>query len=104
MYATVPTGLPHGLEGRLVEVQCDVSAGTIPTFNLVGLAATSIREARERIPSAFRNSGLEFPRRKITINLAPAEIRKEGAGLDLPMAVAIWLAGQGGTAPAGCAF
>jgi magnesium chelatase family protein len=104
MYVTVLSALPHGLDGRLVEVQCDVSGGHAPSINLVGLPAASIREARERIPLAFRNSGLEFPKRRVTINLAPAELRKEGAGLDLAMAAAIWFAGQGRPAPEGCAF
>lgn len=104
MYVTVLSALPHGLDGRLVDVQCDVSGGQSPTINLVGLPAASIREARERIPLAFRNSGLEFPKRRVTINLAPAELRKEGAGLDLAMAAAIWFAGQGRRVPDGCAF
>lgn len=104
MYVTVSTALPHGLEGRLVEVQCDVSAGHQPGFNIVGLAAASIKEARERLPSAFRNCALVFPRRRVTINLAPAGLRKDGGGLDLAMAVAVWLAGQGRAAPPSCAF
>ncbi|HET7177566.1 MAG TPA: magnesium chelatase domain-containing protein, partial [Solirubrobacterales bacterium] len=103
MYVTVLSALPHGLDGRLVEVQCD-STSAVPVINVVGLPAASIKEARDRIPSAFRNCGLELPKRKFTINLAPAELRKEGAGLDLAMAVAIWLAGQGRAAPAGVAF
>ena len=59
---------------------------------LVGMAATSVKEARERVRSAIRNSGLEFPAKRLTVNLAPAELRKEGSGLDLPIAVAIALA------------
>src|SRR5450759_5973282 len=74
-----------------VEVQADSSHGEV-AFVLVGLAATSVKEARERVRSAIRNSGLEFPRRRLTVNLAPAELRKEGSGLDLPIAVAIALA------------
>ena len=61
-------------------------------FKIVGLAATSVQEARERVRSAIRNSGLEFPRQRLTVNLAPAELRKEGSGLDLPIAIAIALA------------
>src|SRR5579871_1835117 len=103
MYATVISWLPHGIEGRVVEVQCDISAGQT-AFNLVGLASASVREARDRLPAAFRNSGLEFPHRKVTLNLAPAELRKDGGGLDLAMAVAVSLALQGRTAPAATGF
>jgi len=74
-----------------VEVQADASTGAV-VFNIVGLAATSVKEARERVRSAIRNSGLEFPHHRLTVNLAPAELRKEGSGLDLPMAVAVALA------------
>ena len=84
-------------------MQCDVSPGS-RALNIVGLAAAAVKEARERLPAAFRNSGLEFPIRKVTINLAPAEIRKDGAGLDLGMAVAVWLAAQGREAPPPAAF
>ena len=74
-----------------MEVQADASTGAV-VFNIVGLAATSVKEARERVRSAIRNSGLEFPHHRLTVNLAPAELRKEGSGLDLPMAVAVALA------------
>lgn len=74
-----------------MEVQADSAHGD-PNFFLVGLAATSVKEARERVRSAIRNSGLEFPHQRLTVNLAPAELRKEGSGLDLPIAVAIALA------------
>jgi len=105
MYVTVLSALPHGLDGRLVEVQCDVSGGHPPgSLYISGLAAASIREARDRIPLAFRNCGLEFPKRRALINLAPAELRKDGAALDLPMAVATWFAGQGRVPPEGVAF
>ena len=74
-----------------MEVQADASTGAV-VFNIVGLAATSVKEARERVRSAIRNSSLEFPHHRLTVNLAPAELRKEGSGLDLPMAVAVALA------------
>jgi magnesium chelatase family protein len=80
-----------GLEARRVEVQADIGSGE-PKFFVVGLATTSVKEARERVRSAIRNSGLEFPSRRLTVNLAPAELRKDGTGLDLPIAVAIALA------------
>jgi magnesium chelatase family protein len=89
--ASVDSCVLVGLEARRVEVQADASTGKV-IFNIVGLAATSVKEARERVRSAIRNSGLEFPRQRLTVNLAPAELRKEGSGLDLPMAVAVALA------------
>jgi magnesium chelatase family protein len=77
-----------GVEGYIVYVEVDVSSG-LPSFEIVGLPDTAIREARERVRAALRNSGYEFPLRRITVNLAPAMIRKEGAGFDLPIAVGI---------------
>ena len=71
---------------------------------LVGLATTTVKEARERVRSAIRNSGLEFPNTRLTVNLAPAEMRKEGTALDLPIAVAIALARAGKPAPPHSAF
>jgi len=101
--ATVDSCVLAGLEARRVEVQAD-SANGETKFLLVGLAATSVKEARERVRSAIKNCGLHFPSRRLTVNLAPAEMRKEGSGLDLPIAVAIALAETGGRAPARSAF
>jgi magnesium chelatase family protein len=92
-----------GLDVRHVEVQADSANGEVK-FLLVGLAATSVKEARERVRSAIKNSGLEFPARRLTVNLAPAELRKEGSALDLPIAVAIALAGVGKRPPPLTAF
>jgi magnesium chelatase family protein len=92
-----------GLDVRLVEVQADSANGEVK-FLLVGLAATSVKEARERVRSAIKNSGLEFPARRLTVNLAPAELRKQGSALDLPIAVAIALAGARKKAPPRTAF
>ena len=103
MLATVDSCLLAGLEARLVEVQAD-SANGDPHFFLVGLAATSVKEARERVRSAIRNSGLAFPGRRLTVNLAPAELRKEGSALDLPIAVAIALTQLGKASPRRSAF
>jgi len=77
-----------GLEASLVEVQCDVARG-LPSFVIVGLPDKEVQESRERIRSAIKNAGYEFPPRRITANLAPADVRKEGVGLDLPLALAI---------------
>src|SRR5205823_2814948 len=78
----------------LVEVQADAANGE-PHFYLVGLASASMKEARDRVRSAIRNSGMSFPQRRLTVNLAPPEMRKDGSSLDLPIAVAILLAHQG---------
>lgn len=78
----------HGLEGFLIDVQVDIAAG-MPSWDIVGLPDTSIREAKERIQTAIKNSGYELFSRKIVINLAPAAIKKEGSIFDLPMAVGI---------------
>jgi magnesium chelatase family protein len=92
-----------GLHVRRVEVQADIANGK-PGFALVGLAATSVKEARERVRAAIKNTALQFPRQRLTVNLAPAEMRKEGSGLDLPIAVAIALAGAGKRPPPRTAF
>jgi len=81
-----------GLDVRRVHVEADISRGGDGKFFLVGLATTTVKEARERVRSAIRNSGLEFPNTRLTVNLAPAELRKQGTGLDLPIAIAIALA------------
>jgi magnesium chelatase family protein len=101
--ASVDSCLLAGLEARLVEVQADSANGKV-VFSLVGLAATSVKEARERVRSAIRNSGLEFPNRRLTVNLAPAELRKEGSSLDLPIAIAIALTQLGKVPPLRSAF
>ena len=90
MIAKVFSAIPCGYEGSLVTVEGDANRG-LPTFNLVGMANKTITEARERVRSALTNSGFVFPDRKITISLAPAELAKDGAHLDLPIAVAILL-------------
>jgi magnesium chelatase family protein len=76
----------------------------VPGFFLVGLASGSVREARERVRAAIRNTGLAFPKRRLTVNLAPAELRKDGSGLDLAIAVGVSLAALGRQAPQGAAF
>src|SRR5258708_341447 len=96
--ASVDSCMLAGLDVRPVEVQADSANGEVK-FLLVGLAATSVKEARERVRSAIKNSGLEFPARRLTVNLAPAELRKQGSALDLPIAVAIALAGARKKAP-----
>lgn len=92
MLATVTTCAVLGLEGRLVEVQVDIARQGLPTFLIVGLPDDAVREARERVRTAIRNSGFVFPMRRITVNLAPAEIQKTGPTYDLPLALGILLA------------
>ncbi len=90
-----------GLETALVTVEVDVANG-LPHLAIVGLPDTAVQEARERVRAAIRNAGFEFPLRRVTVNLAPAERRKEGAGFDLPIALAILRAtGQLRTDPDG---
>lgn len=88
MYASVSGMSVVGLSAQLVKVEVDISNG-LPAFDIVGLANTSVKEARDRVRSALRNSGFKVPLQRITINLAPADLRKEGSGLDLPIAVGI---------------
>lgn len=83
----------QGLNGYLISVQVDVSAG-MPCFEIVGLPDTSVKESRERVKTAIKNSNVEFLSRKIVVNLAPANIKKEGAILDLSIAVAVLIATQ----------
>jgi len=77
-----------GLEAHLIRVEVDVANG-LPGFEIVGLPTTAVREARDRVRSAIRNSGYQFPLQRVTVNLAPADLRKEGSGLDLPIAIGI---------------
>jgi Mg chelatase-related protein len=78
----------NGLEGFLIKVEVDISKG-LPVFNIVGLPDTSVKEAKERVRAAILNCGFEFPLGRITINLAPADVRKIGSLLDLPIAIGI---------------
>ena len=103
MVASVDSCVLAGLETRAVRVEASAGRGEA-AFVLVGLAATTVKEARERVRAAIKNSGLEFPRARLTVNLAPAEMRKEGSGLDLAIAVAIAMAVLRRTAPARSAF
>ncbi len=77
-----------GLDGSCVKVEVDISRG-LPSYDIVGLADTAIKESKQRVRSAIKNSGLNFPVEKVTINLAPADMKKEGSLYDLPIAVAI---------------
>lgn len=88
MYAHVYGESTSSLEGILVKVEVDISAG-LPSFDIVGLATTAVKEAKERVRAALKNSGFKLPVAKITINLAPADIKKDGSSLDLPIAIGV---------------
>jgi magnesium chelatase family protein len=88
MLACVRTAALFGVEASTVSVEVDVSFG-LPGFTLVGLPDASVRESRDRVKSAIRNSGFEYPRHRITVNLAPADVRKAGSLFDLPIALGV---------------
>jgi magnesium chelatase family protein len=92
MLAKVNSCAVIGLDGEIIEVEVDISNQGLPAFNVVGLPDTAVQEARERVRSAIRNSGHVFPAHRITVNLAPADLRKEGPLYDLPIAVGILIA------------
>jgi magnesium chelatase family protein len=91
--AIVSSATLHGLEGRSIRVEVDVAPG-LPGFTIVGLADAALQEARERVRGAIRNAGYVHPPRRITVNLAPADLRKTGASLDLAIAVGILLGSE----------
>ena len=78
----------QGIDGFMVEVEVDINSG-LPRFDVVGLADTAIKESKERVRSAIRNSGFGYPNKRITVNLAPADVKKEGPLYDLPIAVGV---------------
>lgn len=88
MLAKVLSSAVIGIDAYLVEVEVDITHG-LPTFTTVGLPETSVKESKERVKSAINNSGYSFPDDRITVNLAPANIKKEGTGFDLPIALGI---------------
>ena len=88
MFAQVNGLTTCGIDGVMILVEVDISNG-LPNFDLVGLPAMAVRESKERVKAAMRNSDYPFPMTKITVNLAPADLRKEGSGLDLPIAIGL---------------
>ena len=89
MLAILRTSAVFGVEAYPVKVEVDVSDGGLPAMTMVGLPDASVRESRDRVQSAIRNSGFEFPRRHVTVNLSPADVRKVGSAFDLPIAVGV---------------
>lgn len=88
MPSHVYTAAPIGFEGKLIRVECDTTKG-LPTLQIVGLAAKSVDEAKERVRSAIKNSCLEFAKNKVTVNMSPANLPKDGSHYDLPIAISI---------------
>ena len=91
MIASIPSAVLLGVDGRQVRVEVHVANG-LPGFTVVGLPDAAVRESRDRVRAAFASTGLPWPRRRITVNLAPSGVRKGGAGLDLPIAVGVLVA------------
>jgi magnesium chelatase family protein len=100
-FAQVYGAATVGLSGALVTVEVDIAAG-LPGLDIVGLPDAAVKESKERVRAAVKNAGFEFPVRRVTVNLAPADMRKDSPGLDLPIAVGI-LAASGQLEPAACA-
>ncbi|MCL0066339.1 YifB family Mg chelatase-like AAA ATPase [Thermodesulfovibrionales bacterium] len=89
MLSRVLSAYVIGIEAHLIEVEVDISAKGLPHFSMVGLPNASVKESKDRIKAALKNIGFRFPLKQITINLAPADLKKEGSSLDLPIAIGI---------------
>src|SRR5262252_7717232 len=85
MQATVLSSTLRGTDGLLVEVEVDLANYGFPRFSIVGLAEGAVRESKDRVRSALRNGGYKVSARRITVNLAPADVKKDGAAFDLPI-------------------
>ena len=88
MLSKILSSATYGIDAYLVEVETNVEQ-QIPGFTIVGLPDNAVKESRERVTAAIKNSNLKFPLKKITVNLAPADIKKEGSAFDLPIAVGL---------------
>src|ERR1700728_4653994 len=91
MIAAIPSAVLIGVDGKQVSVEVHVSNG-LPGFTVVGLPDAAVRESRDRVRAALLSSGLTWPLRRVTVNLAPSGVRKGGAGLDLPIAIGLLVA------------
>lgn len=94
MLSKIFSGGTFGLSGILIDVEVDIAAQGLPAFNIVGLPDKAVEEAKERVRSAIKNSGADFPPRRITVNLAPADLPKEGPAFDLPIALGVLFASE----------
>ena len=88
MFASVLSATILGMKVYPIQVEADISDG-LPSFTMVGFPSTQVREAQDRVRTALKNNGISLPPRKITVNFVPADIKKEGAGFDLPVAAAV---------------
>src|SRR5882724_7231438 len=93
MLAKIESATLVGMEAARVQVEVNLAKG-MPSFSIVGLPDASVREAKDRVVAAIRNTGFEFPSRRVTVNLAPADLRKEGAFYDLAIAVGVLIASE----------
>ena len=91
MIAKIRSSAILGLDALLVDVELDVALG-LPMFTIVGLPDAAVKESKDRVRAALKNTGFNFPVKKITVNLAPADVKKEGSAFDLPMALGILVA------------
>src|SRR5436190_17814666 len=94
MLARVNSSAVIGLNAVPIEVEVDIASQGLPSFTIVGLPDKAVEEAKERVRSAIKNTGADFPAKRITVNLAPADLPKEGAIYDLPIALGILLASE----------
>ena len=88
MLAKAVSAAVRGIDGFIVQVEVDLAAG-MPVFSTVGLPDAAVRESKDRVVAAVRNSGFDFPVRRVTVNLSPADVKKVGTAFDLPIALAI---------------
>src|SRR5471032_1006185 len=93
MIAKIESACLIGMEAAPVQVEVNLANG-MPSFSIVGLPDASVREAKDRVVAAIRNTGFEFPSRRVTVNLAPAELKKEGPFFDLAIAVGVLIASE----------
>src|SRR6185295_20230584 len=93
MVSRVISATVVGLDGILIEVETDILNG-LPSFTIVGLPDKAVEESKERVRSAIKNTGAEFPAKRITVNLAPADLPKEGPSYDLPIAIGVLIGSE----------
>ena len=94
MLSKVLSSAVMGIDAYLVDVEVDVAARGLPFYSTVGLPDAAVKESKDRVRSALKNSGYDFPSRKITVNLAPADVKKEGPSFDLPIAIGMAAASE----------
>jgi magnesium chelatase family protein len=92
MLAKISSASLIGIDAHMVEVEVDISSRGLPHFSMVGLPDAAVKESRDRVRAALKNVGFRFPLKQITVNLAPADLKKEGSSFDLPIALGIIVA------------